>query len=36
MLGVPEGTVSSWLSRARAALRTQLGEVTELQCVEVG
>ena len=29
LLGVPEGTVSSWLSRARAALRTQLGEASE-------
>jgi RNA polymerase sigma-70 factor (ECF subfamily) len=29
MFGVPEGTVSSWLSRARTALRTQLGEASE-------
>lgn len=25
MLGVPEGTVASWISRGRAALRTELG-----------
>jgi RNA polymerase sigma-70 factor (ECF subfamily) len=26
ILGVPEGTVSSWLSRARASIRTELGD----------
>jgi RNA polymerase sigma-70 factor (ECF subfamily) len=30
MLDVPEGTVSSWLSRARATLRRDLGEAASL------
>ncbi len=25
MLGVPEGTIASWVSRARATLRAELG-----------
>ncbi|MCU0482817.1 MAG: RNA polymerase sigma factor [Chloroflexi bacterium] len=29
MLAVPEGTVASWLSRGRAALRADLGEVRD-------